>query len=61
MGAGEVSNNNLQAGVYLVNGKKYKLSEDDLKKMSGEITKNELQALLNGKEVTDADAVTVGY
>lgn len=60
MGAGEVSNN-FQAGIYTIDGKKYKLSAEDLKKMSGEITKNELQALLNGKEVTDADAVTVGY
>ena len=59
MGAGEVSNN-FQAGVYTIDGKKYKLTAEDLKKMSGEITKNELQALLSGKEVTIEDAVTTG-
>ena len=59
MGAGEVSNN-FQAGIYTIDGKKYKLSAEDLKKMSGEITKNELQALLSGKEVTMEDAVATG-
>ena len=57
MGAGEVQ---LKAGVYTIEGKKYKLSEEDLKKLSGEITQNELQALLNGKEVTAADNVKTG-
>ncbi len=57
MGAGEVQ---LKAGVYTIEGKKYKLSEEDLKKLSGEITQNELQALLNGKEITEADNVKTG-
>ena len=58
MGAGEVQQ--LQAGVYTIGGQKYKLSEEDLKKLSGEITQNELQALLSGKEVTANDFVETG-